>query len=135
MSKYQQSETNMSDPACLVVALNQMGFKEVESHAEPQTLYDYCGHARPEKAQVIIRRKHTGLGLSNDVGFFKGADGKYAAVISEYDAGSKFNASWMGKLKQNYAEIRVVAQARAKGYRCLCREVVNNKIKLRFAAR
>ncbi len=137
MSKYQSSETNMSDPACLVQALVQMGFDpaHIEQHETAQTLYDWHGQARPEKAHVIIRRAHTGLCASNDVGFVKDAEtGKFTGIISQYDE-QKFDTGWMGRLKQGYTTIRTIATAKAKGYRCLGIETVEGKVKLRFAAR
>ncbi len=141
ISKYSEFTTNLSDPKCLLAALAQMGFEQVESHQKPQTLYDWHGQPRPEKAHVIIRRQHTGIGASNDIGFLKdSASGQYRAIISEYDTGAKFNDSWMGKLKQNYAEIRTVAQARLRGYKFLGKSVQadaegRETVKLRFAAR
>ncbi len=140
MSKYAEYSTNMTDPKYLVAALNQMGFDQVECHAEPQTLYGWHGEARPEKANVIIRRQHTGIGSSNDVGFVRTASGAFHAVLSEYDTGAKFNDSWLGKLRQGYAEIRTVAQARLKGYKFLGKTVQadaegRETVKLRFAAR
>ena len=134
MSKYSEMQTNLSDPKCLLAALAQMGFEQVESHAEPQPLYDWHGAARPETAHIIIRRKHTGLSASNDIGFLKDG-GNYRAIISQYDEGQKFDAGWMSKLKQGYAEVRTVAQARLKGYRLLSKETIDGTVKLRFAAR
>ncbi len=143
MSKYQLSDTNMSDGACIKQALCQMGFDEahIEVHAEPQTLFGYHGDARPERANIIIRRQHTGIGASNDIGFLKDpVTGTYRGIISQYDAGAKFNDSWLGKLRQGYAEIRTIAQAKAKGHRLLTREIVRSAdgreaVKLRFVAR
>ncbi len=118
-----------------------MGFETIESHQEPQTLYDWHGQPRPEKAHIIIRRKFTGIGASNDIGFLKDASsGQYRAILSEYDTGAKFNDSWMGKLRQGYKEIQVVAQARLRGYKFLGKTVQadaegHETVKLRFAAR
>ena len=43
----------------LVLALRHMGVT-AEVHVEAQTLMDWHGHPRPEKAHVIIRRQHRG---------------------------------------------------------------------------
>lgn len=141
MSRYQESSTNMSDPGCVVAALVELGFDAgvIEQHAEAQTLYDWHGRPRPQKAHVIIRRQNTGLPASNDVGFFKDPlTGRFQAIVSDYDQ-QKFNESWIGKLKQGYSTIRAIAQAKTKGYRLLGRETqtINGRetVKLRFAGR
>ena len=115
MSKYAEFPTTITDGGHLAAALKAMGF-EIECHNEPQTLMDYCRRPRSEKATIIIRRNHTGINASNDIGFVKGPDGAYKAIISEYDQSVKFGASWMGELKQSYTEIRTLAMAKRKGY-------------------
>src|SRR5581483_12511644 len=45
-------------------------------HDKPVHLYGYLGDARPETAEIVLRRFHIGRG-SNDVGFKLGADGTY----------------------------------------------------------
>jgi hypothetical protein len=126
MSAYGQFETVMKDGRFLADALKSMGFV-IEVHKEPQTLLDYRGHKRPEKATIIIRRQHTGIGASNDIGFVKGPDGSYQAIISEYDQGAKFTASWLGQLKQGYRECQTIAKRRAQGYIFQGREVVKTE--------
>ena len=138
MSKYSDFQTSFTDGVALSAALTEMGFPH-ETHAEAQTLYDYCGNARPQKAHIIIRRHNTGIDASNDIGFVRGADGKYQAIISEYDESVKFNASWLGELKQTYTEQRQMIMARNKGYVFQGREVVQTEkgktVRLMFAAR
>ena len=138
MSKYSEFPTTITDGGHLATALKAMGF-EIECHNEPQTLMDYRGYPRPEKATIIIRRNHTGIDASNDIGFVKGTDGAYKAIISEYDESAKFGASWMGELKQSYTEARQMAMAKQKGYVFQGREVVQTakgkQVRLVFAAR
>ncbi len=138
MSAYKEHPTTLTDALCLTVALKAMGYV-IERYDEPQTLYDYHGHERPQKANVIIRREFTGIGASNDIGFLKGADGTFTAIISAYDRNVKFNDAWMGEVKQAYSEQREIAMARRKGYIFQGREVIDtnkgHQVRLVFAAR
>jgi len=138
MSKYAAFETTFTDGPTLAAALTAMGF-EIECHEAETTLYGYIGDARPEKAHIIIRRNHTGIGASNDIGFRRGEDGTYEAIISAYDQSVKFDANWMGLLKQAYTEQRQMAMARQRGYVFQGREVVQTakgpQVRLMFAAR
>lgn len=139
MSKYGEFSTRIKDGTLLCAALEGMGFT-IEAHEQSVSLYGYHGDVRPEVANIIIRRQHTGIGVSNDIGFVRGSDGCYQAIISEYDRGAKFDDSWIGKLKQSYSEQRQMQVARNRGYVFQSREVVKSKtggetVKLRFAVR
>jgi hypothetical protein len=139
MSRYAEFVTELRDENFLVCALKAMGF-EIECHATPQTLFGYHGDARPEKANVIIRRQNTGIGASNDIGFVRDGIGKpFRAIISEYDDGAKFDARWMGLLKQRYTEEKTIATARQKGYRFDRREEIDTEkgksVRLLFSVR
>jgi len=124
----------MCDEKLLADSLKEMGF-QIETHSEPVTMYGWHGETRPEKATVIIRRHHTGIGASNDVGFVKGPDGKITAIISDYDRASKFNDSWLGKLRQEYGVQEHLRIGRQKGYVFSGRETIGNKVRLRFTVR
>ena len=139
MSKYGVFETVIKDGTLLCAALEGMGFT-IEAHEQAVSLYGYHGDVRPEKANIIIRRHNTGIGASNDIGFVRGTDGCYQAIISAYDRGVKFGDSWLGKLKQSYTEQRQMQVARNRGYVFQGREVVKSKdgredVKLRFCVR
>ena len=138
MSMYHECQTDLKDGKHLLAALTEMGFK-CESHEQPQTLYDYQGHARPQKANIIIRRQNTGCGASNDVGFLKTEDGTYQAVISEYDQSVKFNQTWLVALRTGYTAQWQIATQRARGRVFKGREIVQTpqgeRIRLDFAAR
>lgn len=139
MSMYGTFPTELRDANHLCAALEALGLKH-EVHAEPQTLYDYQGHKRPQKAEIIIRRGDTGLGASNDVGFARQADGTYQAIISEYDEGCKFNQQWLGQLKQEYKISRRMEVGKSRGYVFMGRETVQkengkSEVLLRFGVR
>lgn len=85
----------------LVKALGDLGFKEVEVYRKPNCLYGYQGDKRTETAEVIVRREHIGT-LSNDIGFKRGNDGTFQAIISEYDR-TKYSETWLQDLADRYA--------------------------------
>jgi Protein of unknown function (DUF1257) len=117
-SHYATVETNFQDVDCLVEALEELNENwtdRIEVHDQPQTLYGYHGDARPEKAEIVIRRKYISS-VSNDIGFVRGQSGKFGAIISEYDSGH-YNQEWLGKLKQTYAKQTMRKKAKASGLR------------------
>lgn len=87
----------------------------VEAHPEAQPLYGYQGDARPERAEVIVRRAYIGE-LSNDIGFAKGPDGAFQAIISEYDRAT-YDQSWLTGLTQAYGYAAAVRYADQQGLR------------------
>jgi hypothetical protein len=86
---------------------------QIEAHEDPKHLYGYQGDRREQKANVIIRRNNVG-GAANDVGFFRDGDGKYNAIISEYDSGH-YNKQWLGKLTTFYNVEKSKMELEAKG--------------------
>ena len=133
MSMYHEQQTDLKDGKHLLAALTEMGFK-CESHEQPQTLMDWHGHERPQKANIIIRRNHTGLCASNDVGFLKMSDGTYQAIVSDYDQ-QKFHATWLGQLRAGYVENWQIASQRARGRVFLGKEKVGDHVRLSFGIR
>lgn len=85
MSQYHEATCAIKDEDSLVAALKELGFNTVEVHKEAQTLYDYHGKPRPQKANVIVR-KDTFCSSSNDIGFLKNTDGTYTAIVSQFDS-------------------------------------------------
>lgn len=133
MSAYAELKTSYKDRECLVGALADMGYKNVELHeGEGANLVGYHGDARAEKANVIVRRKFVGQ-AANDLGFVRRADGTYGAIISKYDSG-KHNAKWLDGLKKNYTERVVSKEARRQGLRLHSRTVVNGKVVVKYLA-
>jgi hypothetical protein len=116
VSHFTYGQTQIKDQACLILALKEMGFREdqIEVHETATHLYGYQGDVRADKAHVIIRRQHVG-GMSNDIGFVRGPDGTFQAIISEFDVGCGYNKTWTGKLEQNYVVQKGAAMWRAKG--------------------
>ena len=101
MSHYTRLKTHMVSAEHLVRALRDMGFKDVEIHETPQQLMGYEGSYREDRAQVIVRKKYLGP-ASNDMGFRKDEEGRFVAVISDYDRGA-YGSSWLKSLYQRYA--------------------------------
>ncbi|WP_328504147.1 DUF1257 domain-containing protein [Streptomyces sp. NBC_00457] len=114
MSHFTRVRTALRDPGLLVQALAAVGFTTVESHDTPQRLYGYQGDARRDRAEVIIRRAHIGR-LSNDIGFRRGDDGTFEAVISEYDR-SRYDQPWLTKVARAYGHAAALRYAEDHGY-------------------
>jgi hypothetical protein len=137
MSAYGEFSTVMRECRFLVEALSEMGYK-VEVHPDGAPLFGYHGDERPERAHVIIRRAQLDS-ASNDIGFVCDADGRYRAILSEYDRRIGYDDKWLGKVQQHYKERQTLAMAHAKGYALRSREVVQTpngpQIRLQFIAR
>jgi uncharacterized protein DUF1257 len=133
VSKYNQVETQYKDRDCLVDALGDMGYTDVEVHEVAQNLVGYHGDLRQQKANVIVRRKHISHS-ANDLGFVQQEDGTFAMIVSDFDQG-KHNAQWNAKLKGAYGERGAMKVARKKGFHFLGKTVVNGKTQLRFQDR
>ena len=114
MSHFTRVRTKLRDPELLVKALTALGFTTVEAHDSPQTLYGYQGDARPERAEVIIRRRHIGR-MSNDIGFRRREDGDFEAIISDYDR-STYDQAWLTKVARAYGHAAALRYAEDNGY-------------------
>lgn len=130
MSAYHTQKTQYKDRDCLVEALGEMGYKNVEVNDVAQNLYGYHNDMREQKANVIVRRQHISS-AANDLGFIKAEDGTYSAIVSAFDSG-KHNASWMTKLKKAYTEKVDMKTARKSGLHFLGKKIVNGKVQLQF---
>ena len=133
MSKYNEIKTEYRDAECLVEALHDVGYADVEVHAVPTNLYGYHDDMRQQKAHIIVRRKHIGY-AANDLGFLRNADGSYSQIVSDFDQG-KHDAKWNAKLKAAYGERGAMKVARKKGFHFLGKTVVNGKTQLKFQDR
>jgi hypothetical protein len=114
MSHFTCIKTQIKDKTALVQALADAGFKAVEVHEQAQHLYGYQGDARPETAEVIIRRKYIGH-ASNDIGFKCQPDGTFQAIISAFDR-HQYSQQWLNQLTQRYGYHHLMAQAPEQGF-------------------
>lgn len=101
MSHFTTLATQLTDSEALCAALVDVGYRDVEVHDEAQPLYGWRGDQRRDRAHVIVRRKHIGP-ASNDLGFLQQPDGRYLAVISEYDS-SAHDQAWLGRVTARHA--------------------------------
>jgi hypothetical protein len=131
VSHYSEVQIELIDEGGLVAALARLGFKgKVELHQEAQPLYGYQGDVRAQNAHVIIRRQHVGP-AANDLGFERQADGKYRVWVSDYDVKyNKYDAAWMGRLKQAYGVEKAKAEAKKRGYRMSEQKLDDGRIRL-----
>jgi hypothetical protein len=121
MSHYANLATNIVDQEALIRALCHMRNRnervftrnQIEVHEKAQHLYGYQNDERSQTANVIIRRANVG-GNANDVGFVKGKDGRFSAIISEYDSGH-YTAQWLSQLTTWYGVEKSKIELDAKG--------------------
>ena len=101
MSAYITLPTPITDEACLIEALADLGFDRstVEVYPVAVPLVGYGGLGRGQDANVVIRREYIGA-LSNDLGFLVTATG-YQALISDYDS-TRFGKIWLEELHGHY---------------------------------
>ena len=114
MSHFTTMTTQITDPDALRAALADVGYGDVEVHDTAQPLYGYQGDQRADRAHVIVRRAHIGS-ASNDIGFLHQDDGRYLAVISEYDRG-KHDETWLGKVTARHAYHLTASTLEAQGF-------------------
>ena len=116
MSAYTTFATRLVSAEHLAMALRDLGFAEVEVHRTPHTLVGWMGDARAQRAEVIVRREQIGE-ASNDLGFARGSDGTFVALISEYDRDhGGFDGAWMDRLTQRYAYHVARERLEAQGF-------------------
>lgn len=129
MSQQVEHVTEIRDEACLLFALQDMGFTrgQIEVHKTPQLIHGWHGssdfryHADGTRmtAEVIIRRQHVG-GSANDIGFARQKNGTYNALISVNEEGrdgqGRYGQDWRDRLAQNYAMHITERAYRRKGW-------------------
>jgi hypothetical protein len=124
MSHFTRLRTRLRDADLLAGALRQVGYAHVEVHDTPRTLYGYLGDARPELAEVVVRREHIGPG-SNDIGFARRPDGSFEAIISGYDR-FRHDERWLAQVTQAYGHAAALQYADTHGFDVLTDEIEHN---------
>jgi len=115
MSHFTSIKTQIKNRDALVKALADVGFARVEVHETGQPLYGFQGDVRPEKAEVIVRRKYLGA-ASNDIGFKLQKDGQFEAIISAYDRAYRYSRQWLNELTQRYGYHALMATVPEQGF-------------------
>jgi hypothetical protein len=121
MSHFTRLRTTLRDADLLATALRRVGYRHVEVHDTPQTLYGYQGDARPERAELVVRREHIGRS-SNDIGFARQPDGSFEAIISEYDR-RRHDNRWLADVTHAYGHVAALQYADVHGFDVLTDEV------------
>nr|BFE60770.1 hypothetical protein GCM10020063_052960 [Dactylosporangium thailandense] len=114
MSHFTRVRTALRDPALLAKALAAVGLEQAEVHDVAQTLYGYQGDARPERAEVIVRRARLGR-MSNDLGFRRTVDGTFEAIVSEFDR-AQYGDPWLQRVTQEYGRAATLEYAEHNGF-------------------
>jgi len=109
-----------------------MGFarEEIEVHVEAQALQGFEGDDREQKAHVILRRKFVGA-YSNDIGFLRGADGRFTAIVSDFDRSTHgshgpYGPTWLQRLTQQHGLVQAKKLAKQKALRVASQETLAN---------
>lgn len=144
MSAYSEVQTEFSDPELLIEALTAMGYQPTCTLGNPQPLRAYQGDyrtldgqghtknpAEAMRAEIIIPRRQVG-NASNDVGFIRGQDGRFKAIVSAYDSRTNWAEARSQQLAGIYAEKNVCKQAKRAGLRMTGRKVENGKVQYIF---
>jgi hypothetical protein len=139
VSHFTHIAMEFKDQTSLVEALIEMGFtrEQIEVHEKATNLFGYQGDKRTDLANIIIRRKYVGS-ASNDIGFVKGANGSFTAIISDFDRGSeiggesrgKYGTAWQNRLKQTYGARHSERLLTSRGYKVTRNKQPNGAIKL-----
>ena len=98
MSHFTTITTSIVSVDHLKKALHDMGFAEVEVHDTPQALYGFL----TKSAAEVIMRRHSFGSLKGDIGFRRGKDGRFDAIITTDDRNT-FDGRWLDRLTQRYA--------------------------------
>lgn len=130
MSAYAEYVTEFDNAEMLIQCLKESGFAEVEYHETAQHLIGYHGDTRQDTAEIIVRRKFVGS-ASNDIGYKRGEDGKFRAIISEYDSHT-YDRDWQTRLADNYCEKKTIKTAQRLGLRFTGKKKVGTKTELKF---
>lgn len=131
MSAYSEVQTQFSDGELLIEALTDMGFAPENHIGKPNCLTGYHGDTRADVADIIIPRAQVGR-LSNDIGFVRGSDGTYSAIVSEYDS-TRYGRAWQKSLRSKYAEKGILRQAKKAGLRQIgTPKLVKGKLQFEF---
>ena len=132
MSEYHVVKTQYKQEDCLLKSLQELGYK-VDVHQSPQSLRGYRGDLRQQKAHLIIKKEHIGS-ASNDVGFFRNADGQYQMIISAYDKGVKKCQPLLKSLSAIYNKHVVLKTAALKGCSLISQTTdAQGRIHMRFS--
>lgn len=132
MSEYMQCETEIADLEILKEALADLGIgdEHVETHKQGVSLKGYHSSV---KANIVIRAKNAQSG--HDVGFQRGADGKYKALVYDYDRNGLAGKIRQGRLMQCYAKrmtLKTIKNAYRRSKIKEMQETAEGKIKIRL---
>jgi hypothetical protein len=116
MSKYATIKTSFKDGEVLIASLEAMGLQGIQNHiGRPVQLEGYEARLRKESADIVIPRKYVGA-ASNDLGFKRGTDGTYTAIVSDFDS-TKYGPKWMQSLTLEYNQADVAKKMKTAGFK------------------
>jgi hypothetical protein len=107
MGRYRRIRTGVRSERELARALDEMGLKDVEVHADAQPLADWIGRPTDVLANVIVRRKSLGA-ASDDLGFVRSTDGTFDLILSDIHL-FKFDRKWIDELARRTGTVSVTS--------------------------
>jgi hypothetical protein len=113
MSHFTRVRTTLRDAGLLAAALRETGFHTVEVHDKPAQMRGWAGARR--HAEVIVRRQHLPGGGLSDLGFSRGRDGSFEAVM-DTGLSHRFGSQWLPRLTQAYGHAAALKYAQDHGY-------------------
>jgi hypothetical protein len=119
MSHFTRVRTTLRDADLLAAALKETGYPDVDVHDRAQTMRGWAGQRR--RAEVIVRREHIAGGALADLGFARGPDGSFEAIIDSTD-GQRLGPQWLPQLTQAYGHAAALKYAHDHGYEVLTDE-------------
>lgn len=112
MSHFTRVRTVLRDRDTLAAALRAVGYAEVEVHDRPQLLHGWGSQAA--SAEVIVRHAHIS-GAAGDLGFARGQDGSFEAVMDSMDR-ARNGPGWLPALTRAYGHAAALRYAEQNGY-------------------
>jgi len=113
MSHYSTIKMGFKFEKELIQSLESI-YGHVEINEIAVNLVGYHGDIRPEKANIIVRRKYIGS-ASNDLGFVLDKNtGIYSMIVSDYNKRSTVTDTVMEKIVTGYAQ-RVIKNRLPRG--------------------
>jgi hypothetical protein len=104
MSHFSSVKSQIKDLECLLEALKDLGYKP-QVYEDPTRLRGYRNDLREQRAHVVVPKEQISR-LSNDLGFYREADGTYSMVISDYDQAGPLK-TFKEQIHVNYATKKV----------------------------
>lgn len=133
MSIVRSQETELTDRNCIADALQEKYNLKATLLEKPEKIRGHYNEKSTELCDIVVKKEDSGRGC--DIGFSKGADGKYKLVTDTYVNRDMTDMNkWVGELKIPYARSQARKIAKQQGLVFRGEKVLSNgKVRLQFA--